>query len=246
MTPWLHSIHIFAFLHSLHVHGRKWSILFLLIGFSLGLATEHVGATYGWVFGKFHYQPERIMFFGTVPIFTPLSWWLILYCAYNTTNLIVGSMEKLKGDGLRLPLAVLLMACLDGLMAMNLDLLFDPIMVCPERKRWVWEFGGSYFDIPIRNFLGWFLVGSITSLLIRLYDIRTGGGVCLGGRLVHYLPSGLYFCMFALFALLSLRDGYPQYALIGFGGMMPFVLLASVRAVLTLQAEPCPKTQFRD
>jgi hypothetical protein len=44
--------------------------------------------------------------------------------------------------------------------------------------------------------------------------------------------------MFALFALLSLVDGYPQYALIGFSGMVPFVLLAAVRAVLMLRAEP--------
>lgn len=238
MTPWFHSIHIFVFLHSLYVHGKKWTLLFFLIGFSLGLASEHVGATYGWVFGKFHYQPDRIMFLGTVPIFTPVSWWLILYCAYNTTNLIVGSLERLKGSGPRLWLAVLLMAGLDGLMAMNLDMLFDPIMVCPERKRWVWEFGGSYFNIPIQNFLGWFLVGFTISLLIRLYDLRTGRWVSLGRRFIDYLPSGLYFCMFALFALLSVVDGYPQYALIGFGCMVPVVLLAGARAVLDLRPGP--------
>ncbi len=238
MTPWFHSIHIFAFLHSLYVHGRKWTLLFFAIGFSLGLASEHVGATYGWVFGKFHYQPDRLMFLGTVPIFTPVSWWLILYCAYNTTNLIVGGLGKIAGKGLRLSLAVLLMAGLDGLMAMNLDMLFDPIMVCPERKRWVWEFSGSYFNIPIQNFLGWFLVGFTISLLIRLYDIRTGRTVFLGRQFVHYLPSGLYFCMFVLFSLLSVVDGYPQYALIGFGGMAPFVLLAAVRALRMLGVEP--------
>lgn len=238
MTPWVHSIHIFAFLHSLYVHGRKWSLTFLVIGFSLGLASEHVGATYGWIFGKFHYQPDRLMFFGTVPIFTPLSWWLILYCAYNTTNLIIGDLDKGGQSRLRRFFAVPLMAGLDGLMAMNLDMLFDPIMVCPERKRWVWEFGGSYFDIPIQNFLGWFLVGFTISLLIRLYDIRTGRRISLGGRFVHYLPAGLYFLMFALFALLSCINGYPQYALIGFGGMVPFALLAAVRASLSLRAEP--------
>jgi putative membrane protein len=238
MTPWFHSIHIFAFLHSLYVHGRKRTLVFLAIGFSLGLASEHVGAAYGWIFGKFHYQPDRLMFFGTVPIFTPLSWWLILYCAYNTTNLIIGDPASGGQKSLRRFLAVPLMAGLDGLMAMNLDMLFDPIMVCPERKRWVWEFGGSYFDIPIQNFLGWFLVGFTISLLIRLYDMRAGPSVSLGGRFVHYLPSGLYGLMFALFALLSVIDGYPQYALIGFGGMAPFVLLAAVRACLSLRAEP--------
>ena len=241
MTPWFHVIHIFALLHSLYVYGKRWTILFFIIGFSLGLLSEHVGASYGWVFGKFHYQPDRFMLFGTVPIFTPVSWWLILYCAYNTTNLIFGDLRKLLGQGLRVPLAVFLLACLDGLMAMNLDMLFDPIMVCPERKRWVWEFGGSYFNIPIQNFIGWFFIGFCISLLIRIYDVRKGGFVKLGDRFVHYLPSGLYACMFALFALLSCVDGYPQYALIGFAGMMPFVFLAAVRGLLSLGATRPPE-----
>ncbi len=99
MTPWFHSIHIFAFLHSLYVHGRKWSVLFLVIGFSLGLASEHVGATYGWVFGKFHYQPDRIMLLGTVPIFTPLSWWLILYP--SLALFLVMLLGVFVGEGVR-------------------------------------------------------------------------------------------------------------------------------------------------
>ena len=44
--------------------------------------------------------------------------------------------------------------------------------------------------------------------------------------------------MFALFAMLSVVDGYPQYALVGFAGMVPFVLLAAVRAILMLRGEP--------
>ena len=175
------------------------------------------------------------MFFGTVPIFTPVSWWFILYCAYNTTNLIFPRNAARGGGGLRLFLSVLLMSCLDGLMAMNLDMLFDPIMVCPERKRWVWEFGGSYFNIPIQNFVGWFLVGFTISLLIRLYDCFADRAVPLGERLVHYIPSGLYFSMLGLFALISVVDGYPQYALIGCAAMMPFVFCAATRAVFSLK-----------
>ncbi len=236
MTPWLHLIHIFVFFHSLRRYGKKWTFLFLLIGFTIGLASEHVGARYGWVFGKFHYQPDRLTFFGTVPIFTPLSWWLILYCAYNTTNLVLGWGAETGGlPRARRYLALFLSACLDGLMAMNLDMLFDPIMVCPERRRWVWETGGNYFGIPIQNFVGWFLVGFTISLLIRAYDLRTGRLVPLGGRLLDYFPTGLYFAMFLLFSLLSCLDGYPHYALIGFACMMPFVLSASVRAVLLLR-----------
>jgi putative membrane protein len=175
------------------------------------------------------------MLFGTVPIFTPIAWWLIIYCAYNTTNLIFGDLGIIRRIRKRIPLAVFLMACLDGLMAMNLDMLFDPIMVCPERTRWVWESGGAYFNIPIQNFVGWFLVAFAVSLLIRIYDVRKGRFVSLGDRLIHYVPSGLYFCMCMFFALLSYLSGYPQYSLIGFSAMMPFVLWAALRGVFALK-----------
>lgn len=234
MITWFHVVDIFVLIHSLLIYGKRWTSIFFILGFSLGLFSEHVGATYGWIFGKFHYQPDRIMLFGTVPLFTPVSWWLIIYCAYNTTNLIFGDLSLLKKNGTLRAIALFVMACLDGLMAMNLDMLFDPIMVSPERRRWVWEFGGAYFNIPIQNFVGWFLVAFTVSLLIRIYDVWKDHCIVLGGRLLHYVPTGLYFSMFAFFALLSLVDGYPQYALIGFSGMIPFILWSSLRGLSVL------------
>ena len=41
-----------------------------------------------------------------------------------------------------------------------------------------------------------------------------------------------------IFALLSCVEGYPQYALIGFGGMVPFAALAADRAVQALRPGP--------
>jgi putative membrane protein len=233
---WFHIIDLLVLIHSLYIYGRRWTSILFALGFSFGLFSEHLGASYGWIFGKFHYQPDRIMIFGTVPVLTPVAWWIIIYCVYNTTNLIFSDFRLFKGKGHRIPLALFLMASLDGLMAMSLDMLLDPIMVCPERKRWVWEFGGAYFNIPIQNFVGWFLVVFTVSLLIRIYDVRKGCFVRLGDHIIHFLPTGVYFCMFAFFALVSYVDGNPQYALIGFSGMMPFVLWASLRGLSTLKA----------
>ena len=236
MVVWFHGIDIVVLVHSLLIYGRRWTFIFFVLGFSLGLCSEHVGATYGWIFGRFHYQPDRTMFFGTVPVLTPIAWWLIIYCAYNTTNLIFGDLRVLQRNKYRASCALVIMACLDGLMAMNLDMLFDPVMVSPGRERWVWESGGAYFNIPVQNFIGWFLVAFTACLLIRIYDVRKGHFVPLGENLIHYLPVGIYFCMCAGFGLLSYLEGYPQYTLIGFSGMMPFVLWASVRGIFTLKS----------
>jgi len=242
MGTWVHVIDVFVIIHSILVYGKKWTGIFFVLACSLGLLSEHVGAAYGWVFGKFHYQPDRIMFFGTVPVLTPVSWWLILYCAYNTTNLVFGDMKDSRTWGVWLrAAAIVLMASLDGLMAMNLDMLFDPVMVSPRRARWVWEHGGAYFNIPIQNFLGWFLVAFSVSLLIRTFDAVRGRAVPLGERLLHYFPSGLYFCMFAFFGFLGYVDGYPHYTLIGFSGMIPFVLWAALRGVV-MYARAAPGT----
>ncbi len=236
MGTWVHIVDVFVLVHSVAIYGKRWTGVFLLIGCTLGLLTEHLGASYGWIFGKFHYQPDRIMLFGTVPILTPVSWWLILYCAYNTTNLIFGEARQVKRRWQR-GVVIVLLASLDGLMAMNLDMLFDPVMVSPARSRWVWEYGGAYFNIPIQNFIGWFLVGFVISLLVRCYDVIRGQVVPLGAHVLHYAPPGLYACMFAYFGLLGYLDGYPQYTLIGWAGMMPFVLMAAVKG-LVMYARP--------
>ena len=51
---------------------------------------------------------------------------------------------------------------------MAIDLYTDPINV--RRGIWTWMENGPYFGIPIGNFIGWFLVTTISTGLFRCYE----------------------------------------------------------------------------
>ncbi|MDF2596671.1 MAG: hypothetical protein K0R69_3012, partial [Clostridia bacterium] len=54
------------------------------------------------------------------------------------------------------------------------DVVMDPV-AATINKVWIWEDGGSYFNVPISNYLGWFFVVyvflQIFSIYISRYDI---------------------------------------------------------------------------
>lgn len=45
------------------------------------------------------------------------------------------------------------------------DLFLDPMMV--TWGIWDWQYHGSYFGIPLTNFLGWFIVSALITVIIR-------------------------------------------------------------------------------
>jgi len=235
MISLLHIADILVLFHSIRVYGRRWTVCFFLVAFSAGFTSEYVGVHYGWIFSKFHYPSNRLNLFGTLPVLTPIGWWLVLYCAYNVTNLILGDMRITAENRFRYVTGALMPAALDALVAMNLDMLLDPIMVCPERRRWVWDTVGSYFGIPLQNFFGWFLVAFMASLLVRSREVGTVRILLLGDRLLHYFPLGVYASIFFFLATLSYVGGYLEYVLIGMACMMPFILLGLLRGLVAFQ-----------
>ena len=54
------------------------------------------------------------------------------------------------------------------LILVSLDLILDPVAV-NIKKYWTWEKGSAYFGIPLRNFLGWYAVGLVGTLLFSIF-----------------------------------------------------------------------------
>ncbi|WP_207669017.1 carotenoid biosynthesis protein [Clostridium chromiireducens] len=50
------------------------------------------------------------------------------------------------------------------------DVVMDPI-TATVNKVWIWEDGGSYFGVPISNYLGWFLVVYIFLQIIFMIKV---------------------------------------------------------------------------
>jgi putative membrane protein len=219
-------------LQSTLLYGWKWTLRFFSLGILLSFTSEYAGTNWGFVFGHFidsGWEPFLIL--GAVPLATPISWAILIYISYNMTNLAYfgfGGSSSPSGNWFFRVLLVLCLCAVDGLICMNSDMIFDPIMVSPQKRLWVWTRGGPYFDIPISNFLGSFLVGFIATFLVRICEIRTKGFRLIGNRAVHYLPVLAYLIICVTLSGSAIRLGYPHYALIGVACMAPFVAVLAV------------------
>lgn len=85
-----------------------------------------------------------------------------------------------------------------GFWIVIMDLILDPVAVFEHY--WVWSQPGSfsYFGIPITNFISWFIVGALLSLLFPLYKRSAQ---------MHRAVIFVFQLMLFLFGMLSVRHG---------------------------------------
>ena len=112
------------------------------------LVLETVAVKTGVPYGRFSYGPKiGKLLFDAVPWTVPFSW----------TPLALWALTLSRG---RIFLA--------GALLVGVDLCLDPGAVAQEF--WRYEAGGAYFSVPLSNFLGWLLSGSLGAWLGRKSD----------------------------------------------------------------------------
>jgi putative membrane protein len=128
-----------------HRSGPRYALSLAGLAFLVGFASEISGVHTGIPFSTYYYtdalQPQLV----DVPIVIPLAWAMMAYPAWRVGELIGNT-----------PLTRALVAA-GALTAW--DVALDPQMV--GLGIWAWPNGGLYHDIPLVNFLGWFLVGFV-------------------------------------------------------------------------------------
>ena len=191
-------------LHAYVAYGREFLVKFLMIALLATLVIEVLGVATGFPFGTYEYDPERlgISVLG-VPLLIPFAWFMMLYPSWLI------SRDLFKSRLLTIPAAALLMS--------TWDLYLDPQMV--NEGYWVWFVDGiATKDIPLTNFLGWFLS---TALIFTLLSVALKPKqseisnttpyalvlwVWLGSFLVNIVPVSPFF-------------NQPVVAITGFIGM---------------------------
>lgn len=227
---WVHLAFTFVLLHSSLTLGNKKTALFISLALFFGFFSEFLGVHYGFVFGHYYYNITPF-FFGAVPLMTPISWAIIIYMCYGVTNFILqcagGDKPNLRGNWIHLFIMIIVLSSVDGLCAMNLDMIIDPIAVLPSVAAWVWIGGGPYFDVPISNFIGWFMVTFVATFIFRFYEsLSTKTKIQEDMNLFTYLPA-LYLLYFLEHATFALKHGnHIEVVLIGIATMFPFILIS--------------------
>ena len=221
----------FVFLHSWIKLRGKNTIIFFTIMYAFGFISELLGAKYGWIFGNYYYNSDTF-FFGVEPFMTPISWTIIIYTAYTITNLLLSGFnrEKFSIQYKILPagaILLIILSSIDGLIAMNLDMILDPVNVDSSIAGWVWIDGGPYYNIPISNFIGWFLVTFLATIIFRFYSTIYNKKENIVTLLDYTIPI-LYLMYLVLHSALALHEGHQELVLIGVAAMIPFILIMSL------------------
>jgi len=126
------------------------AVLSLLALSVFGYAIEALGVATGFPYGPFYYGDAlgpRLA--GIVPYLLPLSY----------APLVVGAVAAAWGTRLRL-LHVLYAA----LLLVWIDAVIDPGAASLEF--WTWPESGAYYGIPLTNYAGWLLSGTLSTALL--------------------------------------------------------------------------------
>ena len=132
---------------------RDASVLFVL-AFGISLVAECAGVHWGEPFGSRYQYHEDLLprVAGGVPLFIPLSWFVLAYAPLVLLRRFEG--DQWRNGGIQM-LWTKVSLCSLGLVAT--DLFLDPLAVSVHA--WTWEEQGHYLGVPLRNYFGWFVVG---------------------------------------------------------------------------------------
>src|SRR5262245_6596100 len=124
----------------------------LLAAAVIGFIAEYIGVSYGFIFGRYVYTGTLQPLLLGVPL-VMASAWMILF-AYVKQMLLPFKLSK--------PAEMIISA----VWMVAIDLLIDPL-AANQLGYWRWIDAGTYYGVPARNFLGWFVVSFMIFGIIR-------------------------------------------------------------------------------
>jgi uncharacterized membrane protein len=146
----------FSVVHCAASVGWKRTGLFFAVTAVISYLLEEIGVRTGWIYGAYHYSAMLGPKLGDVPILIPLAWFMMIYPSWIVARAL------LRGVNLHSVLGVCSYAGIAAIVMTAWDAIMDPGM--SAAGNWIWERGGSYFGVPLQNYLGWLL----TTFLIYL------------------------------------------------------------------------------
>lgn len=155
-------------LRSSAVRGVPITLRELGFGFALSQAVELLAVHAG----RYRY-PDWLVYFPPSPRWVPLGvglGWAALM------PVVMRLSEQIAGE--RAPRWRL--AALDGLLGVGLDLVVDPVVSGEPLRMWLWRDAGMadyrwwLLDVPVFNFVGWFLLVGACGWQLRAIEANAG------------------------------------------------------------------------
>jgi uncharacterized membrane protein len=140
---------LFALAHCAALEGPRFTMQFFLISAVVSYGCEEAGVRTGLIYGSYHYSDMLGAKLGDVPAIIPLAWFMMIYPSWMVGRAILRGINTRSFSG-RAALAIVAALAITGW-----DMVMDPGMAMAHN--WVWEQGGAYFGVPLRNYFGWVL-----------------------------------------------------------------------------------------
>lgn len=170
LPPWLEwanvvFLHVSGFIAFIYMAKSYRMVTALLVAMFVMVATiviESLGVHYDFLFGSYDYEKD----FGTKILGVPLtigSAWLMVIVTSRV--LALGIMKRME-----LPYLVkgLVYATISSIFAVIMDLAIDPVAYV-VKQYWVWEGNSFYYDIPLSNFSGWFILSFFIQFILYFW-----------------------------------------------------------------------------
>ena len=240
--------YVFAFLGAFLLIARTqmgWrrTLLWIVTGYTIAFASEFSSIHNGFPYGVYEYLPEgfvdRELWVCGVPFMDSLSYVFLSHVAFlmaihfrssvhrrGRWDYEVRSTDRIRRGALT--------ALLSAYLFMTLDVVIDPVAHLGDR----WFLGriyryvepGIYFDVPLSNFAGWFLVGLT---IVGVNQILDGWLSRRGSPLRPSLPfpgrdafvPALYFSILLFNIAVTFAIGETRLGLVGFFVSLPLLVL---------------------
>lgn len=152
LTPLNLILYLILIIWNLQSYSFKFLIAFL-IPFLIGFLTEFLGVNYGLLFGTYSYGENLGVKIGGVPLMICVNWAVLTIITADLSC----SISK----------NILIRSLLGGFLMMILDIIIE--ISAPRFD--FWEFENNI--VPLKNYIAWFLIGSIAHYLYLRFDIKT-------------------------------------------------------------------------
>jgi putative membrane protein len=145
------SLTLFGLLHGASTYGWRGILFFLVVCLGVSNAFENLSIMTGFPFGWYHYSNAIGPKLFLVPLLIGPAYFGMGYLSWTLARTILSDEDtRLAG------LLWFVTPVIASFIMVSWDLTIDPMMSTINGS-WVWHNGGSYFGVPVSNFLGWYL-----------------------------------------------------------------------------------------
>lgn len=203
--------------------GLRRTLLFGALVWPLAWGAEFSSTRTGIPFGFFHYTGltrGQELYIADVPFFDSLSFTFLAYAAFCLARGVL--------TGRSVPIGT--RALLAGFLMMMLDVVIDPAAVRGERwflgHIFYYPEGGVYFGVPLSNFAGWWLVGTVG---VTVYEAcARGPGTSGPGR----LGAGIALYYAVLGFNLAVTAWIGEWGILAVGSVLHAVVTIALVAIV--------------